>query len=250
MQRPKGTQTLALTRKILDEAADIPIIDLVTFTGLGEPLIDKHLEDRVAYARARMPAIPIGVYTNGNLLTRDRVDSLIDAGISQLYVSLNAVRGAQRQAIMGLDDFDRVVEACQYARTRTSRTFGLTVKGVATKDLFEIADGETFRETWGGWTSDGGHALLHLEGNWAGAMWPMRVVPTQSCARALGQFMVLWDGRVSLCCFDGEGEEILGDLNTQTIREVYNAGRALEIRMAHAEGRRGDIPLCRNCTSI
>ena len=78
----------------------------------------------------------------------------------------------------------------------------------------------------------------------------MRVVPTQSCARAFGQIMVLWDGRVSLCCFDGEGDEILGDLKTQTIREVYNAGRALEIRTAHAEGRRGEIPLCRNCTSI
>jgi len=250
MERSKGMQSLALTRKILDEAATIPLIDHITFTGLGETLLDKHLEDRVAYARAVLPRAVIDVFTNGSPLTPQRFDQLRDAGLTTLYVSLNAVRASQRHAIMQVDDFDRVVEVTKYAIAHGQGHCQVVVKGVASKDLLENEDGETFRQTWGGWTQDGGHAFLHLEGNWAGKLFPMRVQPTQACLRALTQIMVLWDGRVSLCCFDGEGEEILGDLNTQTLRDIYNGGRALEIRRAHAEGHRAHIPLCANCTSI
>lgn len=248
MTRPKGTQTLALTRKILDEAATVPSIDQITFTGLGEPLLDTHLEERIVYARTRMPAIEINLFTNGAPLTKARVDCLVDAGLSTLYVSLNAVRPEQREAIMGLSDFDRLTGVLDYALAQSKMK--VVVKGVASKDLLEADDGEQFRTRWGGWDKEGGHAFLHLEGNWAGQMWNMRVPPKQACLRALTQIMVLWDGRVSLCCFDGEGQEILGDLNTQTIREVYNSGRSLQIRLAHIEGRRSEIPLCRNCTSI
>jgi uncharacterized Fe-S cluster-containing radical SAM superfamily enzyme len=250
MQRPKGTQALALTQKILDDAVTVPIIDHLTFTGLGEPLLDGLLEERIAYAKQLMPAIPIEVFTNGHALTLDRLDRLIQAGMTGIYVSLNAVRASQREQSMGLHDFDRLVGTLRDARTAFAHRCSIVVKAIAAKDLMEVEDGEGFREMWGGWASEGGAAFLHLEGNWAGKTFPMRVIPTQSCARALGQIMVLWDGRVSLCCFDGEGDEILGDLTTQTIREVYNGGRALEIRTAHAEGRRAEIPICARCTSI
>jgi hypothetical protein len=105
---------------------------------------------------------------------------------------------------------------------------------------------------FGGPTEMGGDAFLTLEGNWAGAVWKLRTkaVLTQACSRALGQIMVLQDGRVSLCCFDGDGREILGDLNHQTIREVFNGERATAIRLAHSEGRRNEISLCAGCTGI
>lgn len=251
MQRAKGTMSLALSQKILDDAATIPLIEQITFTGLGEPLLDRHLVDRIRYARKVLPkGVIVDVYTNGNLLTPEKIDELEAVGLTTLYVSLNAVRGDQRLAIMGLDDFDRVVAACDYARTKTRmRTI---VKGVASKDLFECSDGEAFRTRWGGWDNEGGSAFLHLEGSWAGTsqVWPLRILPTQACARALGQIMVLWDGRVSTCCFDGNGDQIFGDLNTQTLREVYSADPYVSFRLAHAEGRRAEIPICARCTGI
>jgi radical SAM protein with 4Fe4S-binding SPASM domain len=81
-------------------------------------------------------------------------------------------------------------------------------------------------------------------------MWPVRRVPRTPCRRAMNQIMVLWDGRVSLCCFDAEGAVILGDLNHQSLRDVYNGTIALGIRQAHHEGRRGELALCKDCTAI
>jgi len=244
MQRPKGTMDRALSYRILDEAATIPIIDHLSFVGLGEPLLDRYLIPRIAYARARMPGIWIDLTTDGSFLRPKMADALIEAGLSHLNVSLNATNRESRKAIMGIDNFDQVVEYIEYARAAGAGKMTVTVKGIQEKDLMEGGEPELFMLRWG---TDG---YLHQEGNWAGTMRPVRVVPKSPCVRALRQIMVLWDGRVSLCCFDAEGAVILGDLNTQTLREVYGGELALNIRRAHHEGRRGSLPLCGTCTAI
>lgn len=265
MQRPKGTMPMDLFRKIVDEAATIPAIERLTLTGLGETLLDRFLVERIRYARQVLPnGVAIDLYTNGSMLRPKTTDALIDAGLDVLYVSLNATNAEKRKEIMALDDFDRVVGYIQYAHAAfeaKAEREGLTgpnrqrwrciVKGVASKDLMEVGEHEQFQEQWGGDWNKGGAAYLHLEGNWAGAMGAkMRTTPRGACHRALQQIMVLRTGEVSLCCFDSEGAVILGDLRTQTLREVYNGQPALGIREAHMEGRRSELALCRTCTAI
>lgn len=252
MTRKRGVMPEPLFRKIISEAAGIPRIDHYTLTGLGETLLDPKIVERIAFIRRVVgPAAMLDLYTNGSFLTADKVTGLIEGGISTIYVSLNAVRPSQRQEIMRLDDFDKTVEQCDAAinlakGTRTK----IVIKAVYNKDLFEHGDSDMFVDRWGGRWDEGGHAYLHLEGNWAGEMWKMRTKPITPCARALNEIMVLWDGRVSLCCFDGEGKIIFGDLNKQTIREIFAGERASEYRKAHVEGRRQDLDLCRDCTAI
>lgn len=252
LRRPHAHLSLDLYRRIVDEAATIARIDHFTLTGLGETLLDPHIVERVRYARRTLPPLTlVDLYTNGNLLRPATTDALFAAGLSVLYVSLNAINGAQRRAIMGLDDYDRVVGYTRYAIEVADRLKRkVYVKAIGSKDLMEQGQADTFQAQWGGAYTAGGHAFIHLEGNWAGEMWPIRVAQHDGCARALNQIMVLADGRVALCCHDGQGEEILGDLRTQTLREIYNGGRALEVRQAHATGQRDTIPICARCTTI
>lgn len=254
MSRPKGTMDMDLFRKVINEAITIPQIEAVTLTGLGETLLDRFLVERVGYIRTMMPKVRIDLYTNGTFLRESTTDALIAAGLNVLYVSLNAVSAEKRLDVMKLDDWDDVIRQVRYAITagRASGKCKVIIKGIVGKDLMDHNDRDEFLEMFGGPSDLGGDAFLHLEGNWAGAVWPMRTsrVLTQPCSRALSQIMVLQDGRVSLCCFDGDGREILGDLKTQSIREVYNGPRALEIRTAHNEGRRNEIAICAGCTGI
>jgi sulfatase maturation enzyme AslB (radical SAM superfamily) len=249
-RRPKGTMAMPLFRRIVDEAATIPQIDQITLTGLGEPLLDRFVVDRVKYIRSVMKAIPIDIFTNGSYLRPQMTRDLIDAGVSLLNVSLNGVDRAQRQQIMKLDNYEEVVAYIRYARACGAGKMRVVVKGVVSKDLMEVGDTEQFENQWREPALPDGSVFLHLEGNWAGKVWASRTVQRKPCNRALNQIMVLWDGRVSLCCFDGDGEDIFGDLTTQTIRDIFNGGRALEVRTAHIEGRRADIDLCRGCTAI
>lgn len=252
MTRAKGTMDLALFRRIVDDAATIPQIDRITITGLGEPLLDRHLPERIRYIRTKMPNVLLDVYTNGSFLRPALTDQLIDAGLTVLYVSLNAVNAEKRQAVMKLGDYDQVVEYIHYAQAAGAGKMQVIVKSVVAKDLMEASESTFFVQIWRGeyGNSPNGAAFQHLEGNWAGDMWPMRVQMTQPCDRALNQIMILQDGRVSLCCFDADGREILGDLTTQSIRDVFNGEKATGIRLAHVEGRRQSLPLCAGCTGI
>lgn len=263
--RPKGTMDLDLFKRIVDEAATVETLEKLTLTGLGETLLDRHLVERVRYARERLPVhVYIDLYTNGTFLTPLRTDALIEAGLDVLYVSLNATNAEKRREVMHLDDYERVVEQTQYAvaafdlraaklghPSPKRNRWRVIVKAVASKDLMELGDPEQFQRAWRGDHEVGGNAYLHLEGNWAGATGQkMRTQPREACHRALSQIMVLWDGRVSLCCFDSEGAVILGDLNHQTLREMYAGEPALHYRLAHHEGRRSELPLCNTCTGI
>lgn len=251
MHRPKGTMPWDLFTKIIDEATTIPLLDALTLTGLGEPLLDRYLVERIAYIRARMARISITLVTNGTLLTEALIDRLIAAGLSTLSISLNAITAVKRQAIMRLptEDFDRVVAMCRYAIAAGQGRMQTIVKGVLSPDLMEASDHQAFLQEWGS-VDNGGHGFVHLEGNWAGAIRPMRIVPTSACGRALQQIMVLWDGRVSSCCFDSEGAQTFGDLHTRTLREIYNEGPHVAFRRDHSEGRRANHALCANCTAI
>ncbi len=71
-----------------------------------------------------------------------------------------------------------------------------------------------------------------------------------ACLRIWNTFTVLWDGRVALCCLDYDGEEILGDLTSQTIRDVWHSPRLSRIRQMHSQRDFSSIALCRACSKI
>ena len=59
------------------------------------------------------------------------------------------------------------------------------------------------------------------------------------CYRLWLTFTVLWDGRVSLCCADFDGRHVLGDLNTSSIREIWNAEPYVKATLESVLAQRG-----------
>jgi MoaA/NifB/PqqE/SkfB family radical SAM enzyme len=242
MKRPKGTMSEDLFRKIIDEAVDIAPITELSFQGLGEPTLDPNIVERIRYAKKSKPAWITTMYTNGTRL--ETVGPKLEpAGLNILYVSVNASNPQGRHQVMRLNDYDKVVKEVGFLKDR-SKFMKVIPKGVVNMDIFAGREVDAFRERWGV------EGFLHMEGNWAGLMGPVRREKTGACNRALGQIMILWDGRVSLCCFDGEGEVIFGDLNHQSLREVYADPEYVRYREAHATGSRQGLKLCSTCTEI
>ncbi len=101
---PEADMSWDLFTKIVDQ---VPNIQRVVLHGVGEPMLVKDLPRMVAYLKDR------GVYvlfnTNGTLLTEKNGQALIDAGLDELRVSLDAADASVFQMVRGKDMFDRIV---------------------------------------------------------------------------------------------------------------------------------------------
>lgn len=68
------------------------------------------------------------------------------------------------------------------------------------------------------------------------------------CARLWFNPVITWDGKVLPCCFDKNAEHIMGDLNQDSFREIWNGPKYRIFRKSIFSGRQM-IEICRNCTS-
>lgn len=72
-------------------------------------------------------------------------------------------------------------------------------------------------------------------------------LPQAPCRMLWTELTVFWDGRVVPCANVYEPDNLLGDLRTQTLDEVWNGPPIQALRRAHLEDRVAAIPVCRSC---
>jgi MoaA/NifB/PqqE/SkfB family radical SAM enzyme len=84
-----------------------PNIARVVLHGIGEPMLVKDLAKRVRYLKDRN--IYVLFNTNGTLLTEENGRALIEAGLDELRVSLDAAESKVFQMVRGKDFFDKIV---------------------------------------------------------------------------------------------------------------------------------------------
>ncbi len=239
------TMDMDLFHKIVDEAATIPHISIYSMQGLGEPLLDKNIVDRVAYIKTKDPNCKMELFTNGVMAGPNKLDLLQRAGLDCIVFSLNANNAAQHEQVMKLKGkYDTVVENIRYSLKLPWIT---RIHAVEDGKYFTMLDTVEFRATWGE------HCKPCGVGNWAGDR-PFNYgsfKPNECCERALSTIYVMYDGRCSQCCFDPLGEgAVFGDLNKQTIREIYASERYVKFREDHFTNNADRWERCRGCSRI
>jgi putative metalloenzyme radical SAM/SPASM domain maturase len=74
----------------------LPHIEALILNGIGEPLLNPHLESFIRRAKKLMPPAGwVGFQSNGHLMTHLRAVSLIDAGLDKVCISIDAISPEQ-----------------------------------------------------------------------------------------------------------------------------------------------------------
>jgi MoaA/NifB/PqqE/SkfB family radical SAM enzyme len=96
--------SLDMFRSIVDQ---VPHLQRAVLHGVGEPMLVRELPDMIRYLKAR------GVYvlfnTNGTLLREKRFSQLIESGLDELRISLDAADAKTYAMVRGKPFFDRIV---------------------------------------------------------------------------------------------------------------------------------------------
>ena len=240
MHRRQGIMSFDLFRKIVDECVELGITH-VRVHNYGEPFVDRKLVDKVRYAKEK-GIQEVGMISNGSLITEQVARGLVDAGLDAINISVDASgKDVFESTRIGLK-YDKVIaniERLVRIRAESGKRRPKLILSFVRQN--NSADEQAFIEHWRK-VADKIHITdLH---NWGGTLHQQSDV-NYPCYRPWLTFTVLWDGRVSLCCADFDGHTILGDLNTSSIKEIWNNERYLSVRREHLESGGPDV--CRAC---
>jgi radical SAM protein with 4Fe4S-binding SPASM domain len=264
---PARTIDDQLYSRILGELAATGTLKLFSPMLQNEPLLDRHLPERIGLARRILgPKVKIGTVTNGSLLTEERIRALVNAGPNWIAVSLDAYRRETYETIRPGLDFDRVrrnVLALLRYHGRVSVQIRFLIQQ---QNRTEEA---AFRRYW---LARGAHVAVMEATNRAStldsyeevyARRPQRSVDLvreplkwlagrlyPACTLPFTALSVLVDGRVIACCHDWGPAEVVGDLSRQSLEDVWNGPEMNRVRQLLVERRFEQSDACVGCSLV
>lgn len=235
MTRPMGMMNDELFHKIIKEGKGLGVKYYLPFLN-GEPFLFPKIYDWISYMEKE--GVGVILYTNAELMDVERL--LRYANIRFINCSLNAATEETYEKIMRFPNFERVSK--NIAELLAKAYFPVKVSMVVTEENF--GEQMAFKDKWGrqasvvrlvswpSWLGDKGKALEH----------GIKKIP---CDHMLRNVIILWDGRVCLCCMDYDGKVILGDLNKENLMDIV-VNKLEPLRKRHLV-LDFDMPLCRSC---
>ena len=101
---PPADLTLEQVKAI---AAQFPVLERVVLHGIGEPLLNREIFEIVGYLKSR--AVVVLFNSDAISLTATRALRLIESGLDEYRVSMDAATRQIYRTLRGVDQFDRVV---------------------------------------------------------------------------------------------------------------------------------------------
>ena len=255
----KGDISFELYKKIIDEAKDF-IFDVNLFHR-GEPLLNDDIVKMVEYANVK--GIKTRIHTNATLLDERLSEDLIKAGLNLISFSFdgysketyekNRVNATYEKTLKNIKDFLSIKKSLLSNTPYTILQVMEFDEELKKKDFKKQK--EKFIKNFDGLGLDkmvirtphnwGG--LLDIEGIEAVDKEKTKIIP---CTFPWYSLTVFYDGKVHLCPQDFEGEILLGDLNKENIREVFNGKRIKEVRDRFAKRDVKGMDPCEGCDRI
>ena len=253
---PQGRMEQALFERVMAEAGEHKEVACINLFLMNEPLADKHIVQRVRAAHQHSPQAQISLWTNAVNLTPRMTDRLLASPLGSLGVSLHAHTPEAYRRATGRKDFYRVLgNLVHFVEQRLARRpdLALVIRYVDAATYLPEQERQEVRDFW-----SEGQLQLDIDDGWLGRAGNLEApaAPAQPHRRlngckALGgpkQAHVLYTGQVVLCCMDYRRISNLGDLNEQSLAQIWRGERrrqALEMLFGLRDTEEGF--LCNRC---
>ncbi len=238
-------------KKIADEAGRFGAY--LRISGGGEPMLHPEAVELLIYAKS--VGAKIGLITNGSKFTEGSISSLLRAQVDLIEFSVDAATPeAYAIARKGLDweDLLSTVRKCVSVRNATRGSTKIIASGVNQK-LVEIDEVEKFwlekigvdyfikRKflTWGENTS--------LDGTRSADPAPYLNTDEVPCPFIFERLNIDTRGNVMVCGYDIAAKTSMGNVNEQSIADIWHGEGFRHYREMHLANRGKEIALCSTC---
>lgn len=231
-----------LYKKIINDLSTMPeIIKTLRLYKMGEPLLSPYLWKMIKYAKETKRFGQIDLTSNGIFLTPKRGKQLIDAGLDKIFISVpNKYSNAYRDQIK---NFISHRGNCKVYIKIIGDGMLYRLKETFYRD-FEDADRVFIENRINCWPNfnTGEDPPIGIYGN------PLTDIKV--CPYPLYSLTINSDGTVSTCYLDWPQQMILGDLNRELFRDIWNGQKLKDFRIMQLRGDRHKHPFCANCGQL
>ena len=260
MKRAKGYMQIDLFDKIIKELS--PYLFNVNLYFQGEPMLHPSFFSFLRKDRN----IHTIVSSNGHFLSVENSEKIVNSGLSKLIVSLDGIdqetysayriNGNVNKVLEGLKNVSNakvkyrslleieiqfIVNKFNEAQIPLVRKLAKTNKATLKLKSMQIND----KTDIGLWSPLNERFRRYKKKN---GDYVIKSSLPDKCARLWLNPVITWDGKVIPCCFDKDAEYVMGDLNQDSFREIWNGPKYRMFRKSILTGR-NMIEMCRNCTS-
>jgi radical SAM protein with 4Fe4S-binding SPASM domain len=211
-QRPTGYMTISLFQKIVADLEETNFDGNVAYHFYGEPLLDKRLLDFVEYTVRHLPKCRPLIYSNGDFLTLDVFREYIKWGRTTFCIT-------QHDNHLPPNLQTILTEASVEERGHIAVRFAYNVQMMNRSGLIKTM-----------------------------------VVPAEpleiACDAPLATMVITLNGNVVLCCNDYFETEVIGNVSTCSLKEIWCSEPFERFRRALSRGDRTASRLCESCDSI
>ena len=204
-----------LHNKIFKELSDLNYKGLIIYSGFNEPMLNKKIYQNISSARKHLPDAKIELITNGDVLNHERLEMLFNSGLTTLLISVYD----------GPEDMLKFKKMCQ--------AVGLDEKQYVIRNRYlppEQDYGITMSNR-GGMMQNAQHAIKSLKN-------PLK----KKCNYPSYTFFIDYNGDVLMCSHDWGKKNILGNLNNNSILDIWMSEKSKKARKALIEGNRNFSP--------
>jgi len=260
MVRERGFMKTDLFDKIINELK--PYIFNLNLFFQGEPM----LHPQFFLFLNKSLNINTTVSTNGHFLTEENSEKLVSSGLKRLVVSLDGmdqntystyrVNGDLNKVLRGIKNVSEALKKksssmkliIQFLVNRNNehqipavKHFVHEMKASLKLKSMQIINNESF-ETW--LPSLKKFRRYKLQNN----QYIIKNPLPDRCARLWFNPLITWDGKVLPCCFDKDAQHVMGNINDDSFREIWDGPKYRIFRKRLFSGR-DTIGICGNCTS-
>lgn len=255
MTRALGFMDLALYRSIIDEMATFapPVrsreVELFHF---GESILHPRLDEMVRYAAGKDLAAVLSI--NAPELRPGVAERMLESGPARMIVSLDGYDELSYQQIRGTRaDFTSAIANLHHLARLLEHSPSATEVSIRMIRMHRNEQHlERFKEEWEGhgikvelrdffpWTEKDLTGLGEVK----------KYPPFMPCPFPWQYLAIQWDGTVVPCCRDYNAVNAMGNVRTQTLREIWNGEKYAAFRQQHRTGCFGDNAFCSGCTEL
>lgn len=254
MTRDKGFMSLSTFERVLNQIPDDQRI--LRLHHFGEAII--HPDIYLFIEKTRKSGIIPAISLNPSTLNVQSIDNLIESGTGVVCFSLDSLRSERLQKIRGikktanycLDMIDMFITKSRYANNhilKIVQMVSLDTNVDEREEFLALNSRYSENDVYIYISHNYGFGDINLVRETSPSDVPTVLEGAFPCHVPFDEIVVLWNGDVTLCCYDYNGFNVFGNINEKSIHEIWNGSRAEKLRKTFENKETYNLPLCNKC---